>query len=82
MTVRFILEQSDLELVVRVEGRLTMHELEELECIVASHPSRTALELHELRSADPDALCFLRRLRAEGVSLRSVPPRVELELEE
>ena len=82
MTVRIIVEDSTSGRVVRVEGRLTVLEIGELECVLGDDPTGTALELRELRSADAIAVALLRRLRDSGASLRNVPPRFAYDLDE
>ena len=51
--------------------------------MIGDDPSSACLDLEELRSADEAGLAALRRLRAEGVEMRGVPPhlawRIDLE---
>ena len=66
---------------IRLAGRLTGEEVEELEQAIGDNPSAVHLELDDLRSADADGLSALRRLRAEGVALRGVPPHLAWRIE-
>ena len=61
---------------VRVEGHLTQAEVGELERAIGYEMVATSLELENLRSADTAGLTALRRLRAHGVELCSVPPHL------
>ncbi|MGH7286825.1 MAG: hypothetical protein ACREI8_02265, partial [Myxococcota bacterium] len=82
VTVRIMVEETGRRRVVRVEGRLTVVELAELEGALGEDLTHAELELQDLRSADAGGLAALRRLRAAGVALRSVPPRIALEIDE
>lgn len=82
MTVRISVEETGQRRVVRVEGRLTVEEVPELEGALGDDLTVAELELHDLRSADSAGLAALRRLRAAGVALRAVPPRIALEINE
>lgn len=82
VTVRIMVEEGSQRRVVRVEGRLTVAELAELEGALGDDPSRAELELQNLRSADAGGLAALRRLRDAGVVLRSVPPRIAYAIED
>jgi hypothetical protein len=67
---------------VRLEGRLSVEETEELEQLVGADPSTAYLDLAELRSADASGLALLRRLRREGFQMRDVPPHLAWRIEE
>lgn len=54
----------------------------ELEQLVGGDPHALCLDLTDLRSADAAALAVLRRLRAEGVEMRGVPPRLAWRIED
>ena len=77
-----MVEETDRRRVVRVEGRLTVAELAELEGALGDDPAHAELDLQNLRSADRAGLDALRRLRAAGVSLRAVPPRIAYAIED
>ncbi len=66
---------------IQVAGRLTGEEVGELEQTIGGDASGVCLELAELRSADAAGLAALRRLRAEGVEMRSVPPHLAWRIE-
>ena len=76
VTVRIMVEEAGQRRIVRVEGRLTVAELAELEGALGDDLTHAELELQNLRSADAGGLAALRRLRDAGVVLRSVPPRI------
>lgn len=67
---------------MRVEGRLTAQEVPALEGALGDDPTRAELELANLRSADAAGLIALRRLRATGVALSAVPPRIAYEIDD
>jgi hypothetical protein len=66
---------------IRLAGRLTGEEVGELEHTVGVEPSAVCLDLVDLRSADAAGLNALRRLHAEGVVLRGVPPHLAWRIE-
>ena len=82
MAVRITVEETGPRLVLRVEGRLTLEEIPELEGALGGDLTRVELQLQNLRSTDAAGLAALRRLRAAGVVLRAVPPRIAYELED
>lgn len=82
VTVHITVEETSRRRLVRVEGRLTVAELGELEGALGDDPTHAALELRNLRSVDAEGLAALRRLRAAGVVLCGVPPRIALEMED
>lgn len=67
--------------VVRIEGRLTADEVGELAGVLGNDLVHTDLDLAELRAVDSVALAALRRLRADGVNLLNLPPRLAFDLE-
>ena len=81
MTVRITVEETRQRRLVRVDGRLTVAELGELEGALGD-PALTEIELRNLRSADAGSLAALRRWRAEGFTLSAVPPRFALEFDD
>jgi len=66
---------------ILVAGRLTGEEVGALEQAIGDDPSAVYLELNELRSADAAGVAALRRLRAEGFDLRTVPPHLAWRIE-
>ena len=66
---------------IQVAGRLTGEEVGELEHSIGDDPSAVCLDLEELRSADEAGLAALRRLRAEGIEMRGVPPHLAWRIE-
>jgi ABC-type transporter Mla MlaB component len=82
VTVRISVEETNHRRLVRVEGRLTVDELSELEGALGDDATCVELDLQNLRSADGAGLAALRRLRAAGVGLRAVPPRIAFEIED
>ena len=83
VTLRITAAEDETIRRIRVAGRLTGEEVGELESVIGDDPSSACLDLEELRSADEAGLAALRRLRAEGVEMRGVPPhlawRIDLE---
>ena len=73
VTVRITLIEERPKRCLRIDGRLTAHEVAELEQLVGTDPGAACLDLAELRSVDGAGLAELRRLRAQGFALRSVP---------
>ena len=83
MTLRIAVAENDEGVRhVHIDGRLTGDEVGELEQVIAGDPHAVCLELENLRSADAAGLAALRRLRAEGVELRGVPPHLAWRIEE
>lgn len=82
MTIRFrVIEEGNVRR-VRLEGRLSGEEIEELEEVVGNDPRLTYLDLAELRSVDARGLALLRRLRREGFEMREMPPHLGWRIEE
>ncbi len=82
VTVRITVIENRPLLRLRVEGRLTCDEIEELELLIGSGNGAACLELTDLRSADAVALASLRRLRAQGVQMIHVPRHLAWRIEE
>ncbi len=82
MTVRITVIEDGTVRRIRLEGRLSAEEIEELEKILGDDPSTVYLDLAELRSADAGALALLRRLRREGFEMRDAPPHLVWRIEE
>lgn len=82
MTLRIAVAADDDVRHVHLEGRLTGDEVGELEQVIGGDPRAVCLELENLRSADADGLATLRRLRAEGVEMRGMPPHLAWRIEE
>lgn len=76
MTLRIAVAEEGGGGHIHVDGRLTCDEVGEREQVVGEDPSAVCLELENLRSADATGLAALRRLRAEGVEMRGVPPHL------
>ncbi len=76
MTFRVIVTEEANIRRVRLEGRLSAEEIEELEQVLGEDPRRVHLDLAELRSTDARGLALLRRLRREGFEMRDVPPHL------
>ena len=82
VTVRITQIEERPRRCLRVEGRLTADELAELGQVVGTDPDAACLDLAGLRSVDAAGLAELRRLRALGFALRSVPPHLAFRIEE
>lgn len=80
VTLRITVEETGLRRIVRVEGRLTLEQIPELEGALGDDLNNTEIQLENLRSADPAGLAALRRLRAAGAALCAVPPRFAFEI--
>ena len=81
VTLRITSDENETIHQIQVAGRLTAEEVEALEQAIGDDPSVVCLELDELRSADAAGLTALRRLRAEGVAMRGVPPHLAWRIE-
>lgn len=81
MTLRITVRQQRSLRYIQLAGRLTGEEVGELDQAVGDDPSAARLELESLRSADAAGLAALRRLRAEGFELCSVPPHLAWRIE-
>jgi ABC-type transporter Mla MlaB component len=81
MTLRIISLRQGSRRQLAVTGRLTREEVGELEQALASDPD-ACLDLEDLRSVDGAGLAALRRLRAEGVEMRRVPPHLAWRIED
>ena len=82
MTIRITVMEEEKVRRVRLEGRLSAEEIEELEQVVGNDPRMTYLDLAELRSVDARGLDILRRLRRDGFEMRDVPPHLAWRIEE
>ena len=80
VTLRISILAAQPTLRIRVEGRLSIDEVGELEQLVGK-PGATCLELAELRSADAAGLATLRRLRAEGIAMTGLSPHLAWRIE-
>jgi len=67
---------------IRVDGRLSHEEVDELESLIGGDPSAVRLELCDLRSADAAGLVALRRFRDLGVSMRDLSPHLALRIDD
>ena len=66
---------------IELEGTLTGDETSELEELIGNEPRAVCLELSGLRWADSAGLTTLRRLRAQGVELMGLLPRLRWRIE-
>lgn len=82
MTIRITVTVEGAVRRIRLEGRLSAEETEELAQLVGADPSTVLLDLSELRSADACGLAALRRLRREGFEMCDVPPHLAWRIEE
>ena len=82
MTVRITVSEDREGHLIRVEGRLSCEEVNDLEQAVGDDPMGAILELTELRSADAAALTALRNLHTLGVALRGIGPHLAWRVEE
>ena len=82
MTIRITVTEEHTIRRVRLEGRLSVEEIEELEQVVGDDPRVAYLDLAELRSVDAGGLALLRRLRRDGFEMRDVPPHLAWRIEE
>ncbi len=64
--------------VIKVDGRLTVDDTEELVRIFREVAGPAALDLTELQSADRACVVLLRESIAAGMELRAASPYVEL----
>ncbi len=81
VTVRIIVDEKPGIRLIRVEGRLTAAEVEELEQAIGDRPGETRLALGNLRSADDVAVAALRRLRRLGVAMCGARPNLAWRIE-
>jgi hypothetical protein len=82
VTIRIVRSGGDDGLVLRVEGRLEVCDIPELERVVdASAGAGVALDLSELRAACRSGIQALRIFGERGITLRQVPPSVALQLD-
>jgi len=82
VTVRITVTEDRRVRRIRLEGRLSAEETEELEEVVGHDPSMAYLDLAELRSAEVYRLALLRRLRRDGFEMCGVTPHLEWRIEE
>lgn len=82
MTLRITLIDTGPRRHIRVEGQLTSHEIAELDLAIGGDPKVACLHLENLRSADTDGLAALRRLRADGIEMRDIPPHLAWRIDE
>jgi len=81
VTVRISVVEQGRTRCIQLTGRLTQEEVGALDEAIGDNPSAARLDLVDLRSADAEGLRVLRRLRAEGVELREVPPHLAWRIE-
>jgi len=82
VTVRFTVIEEGTVRRIRMEGRLSAEEIDELEQLVGEDPGAVYLDLAGLRSADACGLALLRRLRRASFELCGVPPHLAWRIEE
>jgi hypothetical protein len=82
VTARITVSEDRNRRLIRVEGRLSDEEVDELEQAIGDDPAHACLELSELRSADAVALSLLRRLKHSGTELRGLPPHLAWRIED
>lgn len=82
MTAHITVSQDRNRRLIRVEGRLSDEEIDELEQAIGDDPTNACLELSELRSADEAGLSLLRRLQRRGSELRGLPPHLAWRIED
>ena len=78
MSIRITRTTEARKTVLRVDGQLTCEDVEELAREYRSVQGSLALELTDLRSADPAGVAVLQDLVGLGAEIRGASPYIEL----
>jgi len=78
MSIRVETTSDTYGTVLKVDGRLTSEDVDELARAFRSAQTTTALDLSDLQSADPAGLELLREIIALGAEVRGASPYIEL----
>lgn len=81
MTLRITASGPDLEVTVKLDGRLTGEEAPELQRVCAEGTGPLVLDLTGLQSADREGVNVLRELQAKGAHLIGASPYIQLLLD-
>ena len=83
MTIRIVKTIEGKTTTIRVEGRLDVETVSDLqnECRLCRSEGGLALDLSGLVSADAEGLEVLRELRERGIELRGISPFIRLLLD-
>jgi ABC-type transporter Mla MlaB component len=78
MSIRVKTTSDTYGTVLKVDGRLTVEDVDELAAVFRTAKGATALDLSELQSADPAGVKLLQETIALGAEVRGASPYIEL----
>ncbi len=78
MSIRVKTTSDTYGTVLKVDGRLTSEDVDELARAFRSARETAALDLSDLQSADPAGVELLREIIALGAKVRGASPYIEL----
>ena len=76
MVLRIEPAPNDSLTLLKLVGRITSPDVQELKALIAETPNPVALDLQEVELVDLDAVRFLAAVERGGLELRSLPPYV------
>jgi hypothetical protein len=76
MVLRIEDEPAEAGTVLKLIGRISSPDVQQLKARMAETPRPVALDLEQVGLVDLDAVHFLAEVRRRGVELRAVPPFV------
>ncbi|MBI4915673.1 MAG: STAS domain-containing protein [Acidobacteria bacterium] len=76
MVLRIEPAPYDSPTLLKLVGRITSPDVQQLKVLIAEMPNPVALDLQEVELVDLDAVRFLAAAERRGVELRSLPPYV------
>ena len=78
MSVRITKQSDGRDTIVRIDGRLRLVNVAELEKVCESFAGRLTLDLSGLRFADADGAAILNQLVSRGALLQGASPYLQL----
>ena len=81
MTVRIMTATEPDATVIRIEGDLSVEELEEFDRVCGKTNGLLVLDLTNLGSADAEGLRTLASLMKQGIEIRGASPYIRMRLE-
>jgi anti-anti-sigma regulatory factor len=76
MVLRIEPAPNDSPTLLKLVGRITSPDVQQLKVLIAETPNPVALDLQEVELVDLDAVRYLAAAERRGVELRSLPPYV------
>jgi hypothetical protein len=78
VAIRITTTATDRQTILKIDGRLGLDDIEEVNRAYRSVTGAICLDLSDLQSADRDGVAILRKLISLGVEVRAATPYIEL----